>query len=225
MTFKYLAIIPAKEKSQGITNKNIVSLSHKPLVDYTFQAAKSCHLIEHIIVSTDSNEITTLAKNENIEVFARSKDHATDNARLEDVILEMTEIIQKYENIILLQPTSPLRTNVDIENAIHTFENARSKSCFSVCSPDLHPYKMIIENKYGDLETIRHPEDLNSPRQSLPKAYQQNGAIYIFNTQEFITNKTFFLKPLSLYNMPQERSIDIDTELDLKMAEYLISLN
>lgn len=225
MTLKYLAIIPAKEKSQGITNKNIATLAHKPLIDYTFQAAKSCQLIEHIIVSTDSEVITNLAKQENLEVFARSKDHTTDNARLEDVILEMTEIIQNYENIILLQPTSPLRTNIDIAQAIHTFENADAKSCFSVCSPDLHPYKMIMENKNGDLETIRRREDLNSPRQSLPKAYQQNGAIYIFNTQEFMAKKSFFLTPLSLYNMPQERSIDIDTELDLKIAEYLLSLN
>ena len=225
MTNSYLAIIPAKKSSLGLENKNILNLQNRPLIDYTFQAAKSCALIEHIIVSTDSPEITSLAKDQNLQVFERSKELATEKARLEDVILEMKEFIKSFQNIILLQPTSPLRTGHDIEQAIITFEKTEAKSCFSVCSPDLHPYKMIIENKNGELDTIRDPEDLNSPRQMLPKAYQQNGAIYIFNTQEFIRKKTFLLAPLSLYNMPQERSIDIDTKLDLKIAEFLISLN
>ena len=225
MTNKYLAIIPAKKNSQGLAKKNIVDLANRPLIDYTFQAAKSCLLIDKIVVSTDSEEIMTLAKNQNLEVHIRNKDLATDHARIEDVLLEIKEVIQEFENIILLQPTSPLRTSQDIEQAIITFEKTDAKSCFSVCSPDLHPYKMIIENKNGELETLREPKDLNSPRQSLPKAYQQNGAIYIFNTKEFITKKSFFLTPLSLYNMPKKRSIDIDTELDLKIAEFLISLN
>lgn len=219
-TPKFIAIIPARGGSKTIPKKNIISLNNKPLIYYTIQAAKDCSLIERCYVSTDCEEIAKVALNFGAEVIKRPDSISGDFALSEDVVnhvINQTNI-NKESYIVLLQPTSPLRTEKHLTECIQKFLKSKRKSAISICLAEHHPYKMLQIN--GDIiEPLQ--QELFKPRQLLPEYYRINGAIYITSVKDFLVTKKLFNPPVMGYVMPQEVSIDIDTYLDLMLTEIL----
>jgi CMP-N,N'-diacetyllegionaminic acid synthase len=226
---KVLAVIPARGGSKRLPNKNILDLAGKPLIAWTIEAAKKSKYIDTLIVSTDSQKIAKVCEKYGAKVpFMRPKELATDTANSIDVILHAIDFYKKlglnYEYIILLQPTSPLRTAEDIDDAFESF-GEDTKAVVSVC-----------ETEHPPLWSNTLPEDLsmkdfirlkikNKRSQDLPTYYRLNGAIYIADVEYMKINNGFIGEKTKAFIMPQERSVDIDSMVDFYFTEYLIKKN
>jgi CMP-N-acetylneuraminic acid synthetase len=224
-----LAIIPARGNSKGISDKNIKLLSRKPLISWTIEEAKKSKYIDRIIVSTDSEEIAGIAKGCGVEIpFMRPSELALDEASGADVILHALHWFEKndikYDFFILLQPTSPFRKSEDIDKALNELiKNTEARSLASVKIVEESPYWMKnIDNK-GFLKNFLSESKQYPNRQDLPKAYILNGAIYICNWDVFVEDKSFFKQNCLPYIMDQESSLDLDTPLDWKLSEVLLT--
>ena len=224
---RILAIIPARGGSKGLPGKNIKELCGKPLIVWTIEQAKSCSYIDRTVVSTDNDNIAEVAKKYGAEVpFMRPPELASDTALTIDVIFHAINWLKKHEDfrseyIMLLQPTSPLRAVVDIEGAIQILkENARA--VVSVCETSHHPWWSNILPEDGNMKDFLRPQIINKRRQDLPVFYQLNGAIYLADTA-YLRKHNGFLGPNTFaYKMPKNRSVDIDSELNLKLAQVLL---
>lgn len=228
---KYLIIIPARGGSKGIPKKNIFLLKGLPLIKYTIDTAlKIIADYDDIqaIVSTDDDEIKKIALNLGIEVpFLRPRDLSEDHSSSSDYILHALDFYSKQnieiENIIVLQPTSPLRHASDIANAIDLFNNKKSDSLISVYEEHTLNNKIIYkqEGDYGIPMDKSHSAGLR--RQDDNGFLVRNGAIYICGVNFFKnTGKIVSNKPLT-YLMPKYRSVNIDTHDDLLIAEKMLS--
>lgn len=221
-----IAIIPARGGSKGLPGKNIKLLNGKPLIAYTIEAALNSEKISRVIVSTDDKEIADVALQYGAEIpFMRPGFLASDNAKSIDVYNYTIERLKneekiKINEIVVLQPTSPLRTSKHIDEAIDIYLKKDADSVISYCKED-HPvfwHKFI--NNDGTFEEI-FSEDYQKNRQEIKPTYYPNGAIYIFKknillTRQYYTDKSF------AYIMGQKCSIDIDTNEDFKYAEWLL---
>lgn len=224
-----LAIIPARGESKGVPRKNIRLLNGRPLIAYTIQAALKSPSLTKVIVSTDCEETAQIAENYGADVpFLRPAGLAGDQSLAVDTYLYTCDRLEgdgysKIENITVLQPTSPLRTSDDIENAVALFKAKKADSVISVCE-STHPvewYKKI--DSHGVLrDYYDHQVDPLLNRQALCQAYVPNGAIFIFRYDFLKTHKTYYSDRTFPYIMPKERSIDIDTLRDFLWAEFLI---
>lgn len=225
---KVLAIIPARCGSKGLPGKNIKELSGKPLIAWSIEHAKSCGDIDRIVVSTDDDDIATVAKKYGAEVpFIRPADLADDTASTVDVILHAINWLQKYENyqpeyILLLQPTSPLRSSEDIKCAIQMLKDKNIQAVVSVCETDHHPWWSNILPDNRNMEDFLRPEILNKRRQDLPIFYRLNGAIYLASADYLCECNGFFGPDTFAYEMSKERSVDIDSELDFILVSMLL---
>ena len=222
-----LAVIPARGGSKGIPRKNIRPLNGRPLIYYTIEEAKKSKYVSRFIVSTEDQKISIISKKFGAEVLKRPKRLARDDTSTIDVIIHILKQLKRRENytpdlIVLLQPTSPLRTNKDIDNAINTFLNC--KKCLSLVSVTKFSHSPFwafkIKNKY--LSPAFGYKYLKTRRQKIPKLYRPNGAIFISTPKVLFKYKTFYTPKTIAYVMPLERSIDIDTNLDFLIAELLI---
>ena len=222
----YIAIIPARGGSKGILNKNLQLVGGVSLVGRAILAAQSNNQIHKVIVSTDSSEIAKEAMNYNAVVHYRSKVSSTDTARTIDVIKEICiDLSLKKEICILLQPTSPLRTAHHISEAIHAYEESgKCGAVATVVEAEHHPYKMVVlvDNGTEHYLPVHSLNDLEAPRQDLPKAFRVNGAIYIKSFKELVMEDTFFSKNQKFLKMSISDSVDIDTYEDLIKANQLI---
>lgn len=222
---KVLAIVPARGGSKGIPNKNIIDLAGKPLISYTLTAAKNSRYIDDIHVSTDSSRIAEVAEGFGVSVpYFRPPELATDKARTIDVILYCIELLKSkgsvYDIVVLLQPTQPLRSSFDIDEALETFMEHGCKSLVSVSEATDSPVLIRTVGKDGSLERIL---DAGSTvrRQDMAKYYRVNGAVYINLASEL--NSEISLNDNKIpYIMDKDRSIDIDEELDLYIAAALL---
>jgi len=223
-----IVIIPARGGSKEIPKKNIRNFCCKPLITWTIEQAQNCKFFDKLIVSTDDNQIAKISKDYGAEVpFLRPKELATDNSSTIDTIIHTINFMenQSYhpEVVVLLQPTSPLRTSEDIETALRLFIDHK-KNCSSVISVteyDHSPYwSLKIENEY--LKPNFGEKFLKMRRQDLPQLYMPNGSIYISSTEDLRKFNGFFGDKIIPYIMPKERSVDIDTTLDFKLAELLL---
>lgn len=222
-----LALIPARRGSKGLPGKNIRPLVNKPLIAWTINEAKMSKCIDKIIVSTDSEKIAEISRKYGAEVpFIRPKSLATDAAKGIGVVLHSINWMERndksYSLLILLQPTSPLRTHRDIDNSIEMLFNKNAKSIVSVCETEHHPYWANILPQDGCMKDFIKPEIVNKNRQELPKFYRLNGAIYLAYWDYIKNKKTFFGTETFAYIIPQKRSIDIDTELDFKLCDIIL---
>ena len=225
---KLLAIIPARKGSQGVKNKNIREILGKKLIDYSLESSLKSDCITKIVVSTDSEEIMETSKKFGISVNDKRPAHlCTSEALTVDVLLyEIKKLIDKkefYEYIVLLQPTCPLRSASDIDEAYDLMTNNLCDSLISVVDVDgQHPLRMkSIRNNYLYNYIETGLEDMR-PRQKLPKVYIRNGAIYMAKMEYFLSNQGFGSNKCLAYEMPEERSINIDSEKDFLVAEYYI---
>lgn len=227
---KYLAIIPARSGSKGIPHKNILPIAGKPLIAYTFESAISSKLLDKIILTTDDEKIIELAKQHNIYCpFIRPSNLAGDDVCLEDVMLHALSYLKEKVNylpdaVVLLQPTSPLRTSKHIDEAIKLFEDEDVDTVVSVSEPMEHPCDMVYFED-GKMKFLFDGEGFlaGKQRQDYPKFYFLNGAIYIFKTEVLLMNKSRFGKKVKPYLMRQIESIDIDSRDDFEIAELIIT--
>ena len=225
---RILAIIPARGGSKGVKRKNIKLLNGKPLIWYTIEAAKKSEVIDKIIVSTDDEEIADVAKKFGAEVpFMRPSNLASDTSSSMDVYIHAIEWInnnfeERYDYILILQPTSPLRSSDDIIASIELVINKDANSVVSVCKVDHHPYWTNTLDKDLALNKFIKKEAINKNRQELPDHYRLNGAIYIAKPNYLLKNRNWYKEDSYAYIMPRVRSVDIDSEIDFTIAEVLI---
>ena len=220
----FLAIIPARGGSKRLPNKNILPLASKPMLLWTVESAIQSKYLDEIVLSTDSDDIIKVVENYNIKIIKRPSELASDTAKTIDVVKHVIDNIDKdYEFIILLQPTSPLRTSKHIDEAIEQLINLKADALISVSEVDHSPLWCNILPEDLNMENFI-PEDIKNKRsQDLPKFYRLNGAIYICKTEKLMEENTFFLKKnVYAYIMDKINSVDVDEELDFKLAEIII---
>ena len=222
-----LAIIPARGGSKGLPGKNIKELCGKPLIAWSIEQAKSCSDIDRIVVSTDDKGIIEVAKKYGAEVpFVRPAELANDTASTIDVISHAINWFKEHEDypaeyILLLQPTSPLRTMEDIQASIQTLKDKNARAVVSVCEIDHHPLWSNTLPENGNMKDFLRPEILNKRRQDLPIFYRLNGAIYLAESDYLLAHNGFFGPNTFAYKMPKSRSVDIDSDLDFKLSQLL----
>lgn len=228
---KIIAIIPARSGSKGLPDKNIQSVCGRPLMDYTIKAAIDSECFETVMVSTDSEKYAKIAKKCGADVpFMRSATTAGDKAGSWDVVREILNNYKKkgiiYDYVALLQPTSPLRSAVDIRMAVKMLDADSVNNVVSVTETE-HPVQWCFTLP-ADLEMLEYAKSPynNMRRQDLIKHYQENGAIYLVNANKIINDDyNLYEDKCFAYIMPRERSIDIDTKLDLIVLKAIIEGN
>lgn len=223
-----LGVIPARAGSKGVKGKNIRPLNGKPLIHYSIEAARDSKLADFII-STDCENIKYVCDSiSNNTPFLRPASLAEDNSKSIDVVVHAIEYYERTKNIridavMLLQPTCPSRTEIDINACIAMFENSDCDSVISVCKVDgNHPARMkyLDENHYL-IDPPFAEKCENQPRQELDNLYIRNGAIYL-TKRDVVLRKSFKGEKSLAYIMDSNRSINIDTELDFKFAEFIM---
>ena len=222
-----IAIIPARSGSKGLKDKNIKLLNGKPLLAYSIEAAKKSKLFDEIFVSTDSIEYAEIAKKWGANVpFLRSAELATDTASTWDVVKDTLRNYMKigieFDTIAILQPTSPMRKSEDIINGYYQFKLKKANAIVSVCEVDHSPLWSNTLPEDGSLRNFLNQEIINLPRQSLPTYYRINGALYIAKTEYALNAKSLYDDQCYAVVMSKNDSIDIDDELDFKIAEILL---
>jgi len=210
-----LAIIPARGGSKGVPRKNIKMLAGKPLIAYTIEQAKESKYIDEVVVSTDDLEIKEIAKTFLATVVDRPKELATDMATTELVIEHVLNKIMGYGCIVLLQCTSPFRTTEDIDNAIEMYMTGKYASVFSAKESDA-----FLWVKNGNYVSPINFFDKERPMRQQMEQYEENGAVYVFGRRGFENYKTRLYGFKGMYIMPEERSLEIDTEEDFKYASW-----
>jgi len=220
---KYYGLIPAKGRSRGLPGKNIAPLMGKPLFVWSIVAALSAPSLSDVFVSTESDQIAEIAHKFAAKVIVRPDelcgDETTSHAVIKHAIPHIRQVAGANDfGVVLLQPTSPLRTSDDIEKAIELFMGSRSHALVSVYPVDSSLLKVYRIDEHGDLVGAFSLDAPYSPRQSLPKIYMPNGAIYIFTAAQFLAGDRIPRTKVIPFIMDANRSIDIDTREDFDLA-------
>jgi CMP-N-acetylneuraminic acid synthetase len=218
------AIVPARGGSKGFPGKNLALLAGRPLIRHTIDAAFDAVGIDRVVVSSDDPAILACAAAAGAETLRRPAELAMDDTPTSPVIAHLLEQLAHPDQLanltlVLLQPTSPLRTAADIEGALAEYRRPVTDSVISVYEPQHSPLKSFVADAHGYIHGIVDERMPFMPRQSLPKAYYPNGALYVFNAASFLLNQAIPLGRCRPFVMPGERSIDIDTPADLQVAE------
>jgi N-acylneuraminate cytidylyltransferase len=219
-----LAVITARGGSKGLPKKNIRLIAGKPLIAWSIEEAKKSRYIDRLILSSEDPEIIAVAKRWGCEVpFVRPVELAADNTPGIDPILHALDAIpEKFNYVVLLQPTSPFRLAEDIDGCIEICLERHAFACVSVTEPGKSPYWMYNLNEKGFMVPVTNLGYTTSRRQDLPPAYALNGAVYVADTVWLKKKRTFLSPETVAFIMPRERSYDIDTELDLKICDKLL---
>ena len=223
---RFFSIIPARIGSKGILKKNLYPLNGKPLIHWTIESSLKSKNITKTIVSSDSEEIFDSAKYFDIDLHKRGEALSNDIAKSESVIVNILEenenIVDDFDYLILLQPTSPLRNSNHIDKACEIILNDKSESLMSVKEVSNSCLKALIHDDNRGLRSAFDPEFPFLPRQQLPKTFMPNGAIYICKIDYFLKNHNLLAEKNSFYIMNDELSVDIDTYEDLQTIEALL---
>ena len=229
MKHKILAIIPARAGSKRLPGKNIKDFGGKPLIAWAIQAAKQSRYISKVLVSTDSDEVASVSRKFGADVpFLRPNEIAGDTATIKDVILhalrEMEKSGETFEHIILLQPTSPLRTADHIDQAFSAYFDDKDpkKSLVSVFETEYY-YELMFKIDQNELKGNFLNVDGKIFTQQMSKAVTPNGCIYIRTTESFREHGDFYSGRVVPYVMSVESSADIDTQEDFDKALQLLS--
>jgi len=230
--YKILCTICARGGSKGVKNKNIKPINGQPLISYTIEQAKKSGLFEHIVISTDSDDIANIAKEYGAEVFfKRDAAMASDTAGKLEVIKDAfmkSEIYygEKYDYLIDLDATAPLRVVEDITNSFKQFLKNDNDNLITAMPSRRSPYFNLVEvDSTGTVTLSKKLDNAVLRRQDAPKSYDMNASIYIWKRDTILNKDTIFLENTGLYVMPEERSIDIDHEIDYKFVEFLMKEN
>lgn len=225
---KILGVITARGGSRGIPRKNIKLLAGKPLIYYTIKAAQKSKLLDYFLVSTDDKEIADVAQRYGAEVpFLRPPELAQDKTKTLPVLLHALDWAEKnkdcrFDYILTLQPTSPLRTSQDIDRSIELArEHPNADSITSVYDLGFPPQKLkkIVRDGLHDY----HEKEITGTRRQeySTQVYKRNGAIYLTKRDTLLVENSILGSKIIPYIMPTERSVDIDTIFDFELAEFL----
>jgi CMP-N-acetylneuraminic acid synthetase len=223
-----LGIVPARSGSKSIPGKNIAEVAGKPLMAYTIQAALKASCLGRLIVSTDSRAYADVARKFGAEVpFLRPARLARDDTPGIEPVLHAVQWLEEHQDyrpdyVMLLQPTSPIRTVQDIERSVQLAQRHRADSVISVTQAPHHPYWMISISSDGRSSGSMALASLPSRRQDLAPAYAENGAIFLVRRDVLLQQRTFYTDRTYTYVMPPERSLDIDSPWDLHLAELIL---
>ena len=222
----FLAIIPARGGSKRLPRKNVLDLNGKPLIAYSIEAGLDSSYIDKVVVTSDDDEILTISKKYGAVTINRPDELASDAATTFDAIKHAVDNYEKYDYIVLLQPTSPLRDGDHIDKAIELLESKNADAIVSVCKMDHSPLWSNTINDSLSMTGFLKDEVLNKRSQDLEIYYRLNGAIYICNTDRLLEERTFFLQEKSkAFKMDRESSIDIDEEADYLLAKFIMKKN
>lgn len=224
---KILSLIPARGGSKGLARKNLRLLCGKPLVAWTIEEALKSNYIDKVVVTTDDKRIASVAKRYGAEVpFMRPKHLAGDTAKMYDAILHALNFFgrakEDFDILLLLQPTSPLRNAGDIDKAIELLFSRNAGAIVSVCRVKHHPLRSNTLPQDGCMKGFVRCNTMHQNRQDLPEYYRLNGALYLAHLSYFKKRKDFFGSRTFAYLMPFERSVDIDNQIDMQLAEILM---
>ncbi len=222
---RILAVIPARGGSKGIPHKNIISLCRKPLISYTIETSKNSRYIDYIMVSTDDEEIAKVSKKYGADIpFMRPAELASDTSKTVDVVIHVIDELKKrkqlFDVLVLLQPTAPLRTSADIDNAIEKYFECKCDSLASVSEVDDNP--ILIRSIENDkLQPLLHGSS-TCRRQDMAKYFKINGCIYINEISKINTGTSFNDNRIP-FLMEKSHCVDIDELSDLALAEFYIN--
>lgn len=223
-----LGIVTARGGSKSIPRKNITLVGGKPLIAWTIETALRSSALSRVIVSTDDTEIAEVARQWGAKVpFLRPAELAQDDSPHIPVVVHAVEWLEshnkeRFDYVLLLQPTSPLRFSEDIDNAVQLALKKNADSVVSVCQALSHPYLTKSITADGRLEDFIPKPDGYLRRQVLPKVYALNGAIYLVRRNVLLEREAFFTDRTYAYVMPVNRSLEIDTPWDLHLANLIL---
>ena len=223
---KIICVIPARGGSKGLPRKNIMLLAGVPLIAYTIKSAHDSKLIDRVIVSTEDAEIAAISKEYGAEVIIRPEILAEDTTPTEPVIIHAVSVLEsegyRPNFIVTLQPTSPFKTSDQIDTAIKTILSGDFDSLIGLKEVKEHPYKMKkIEGGYVIPFIDKNVE--SNRRQDMPVIYKENGAIYISKYDILMKKGRIMGEKIKPFIMSEDTSLDIDTHLDFKIAECMMT--
>lgn len=216
------AVVPARAGSKGLPGKNVALLAGRPLVEHAVLQAQRVAGIDEVVVTTDDAAVARIARRLGAHLVDRPADLAGDLARSVDAVLHALEVTSARDEdaVVLLQPTSPLRRDEDVRRCLVVPRG--DGAVVTVCEPDHHPLKSFIEVE-GRLVAVRALEDLEAPRQALPRAMRPNGAVYVVGVGTLRHERRFLVDPVHAVPMPLANSLDVDSADDLARAEAALS--
>jgi CMP-N,N'-diacetyllegionaminic acid synthase len=224
-----LGIIPARGGSKAIPRKNLALLANKPLLAWTVEVALESASLDRLVISTDDPEIAEVGKNLGAEIpFLRPTELAADTSTSMDVILHAIRWFDDNESyrpdyVLLLQPTSPLRTATDIRESIKLALAKNADSVVSVCESHQHPFWMKGVNDEDKLVDLYPQSAAPTRRQDLSPVFALNGAIYLALRTFLLSERMFISDRTYAYGMPENRSLDVDTPWDLYLANLILN--
>lgn len=223
-TKKVLALIVARGGSKGLPGKNIAPCGDRPMLEWTALAAQGAALVDRTIVSSDDASILAAARKVGVEVpFVRPAELATDDAPMHAVVEHALSVAGGGAEVcVLLQATSPLRRADDIDEALRVLERSGSPSVVGITEATKPPYWMLAIGPDARLRPLFPELSTATRRQDLPKAFSPNGAIYVFDVAWFRSKRLFVSEESVAFPMPAERSVDVDTPVDLALADLLL---
>jgi N-acylneuraminate cytidylyltransferase/CMP-N,N'-diacetyllegionaminic acid synthase len=226
---KILCTICARAGSKGVTNKNLRPINSKPLIVYSIEQALATKLFDQIVVSSDSAEIRNVAlANGATYAVERPFELASDTAPKLPAIRHCVESSEKkfgqFEVIIDLDATAPLRNPEDILGALELLKTTNSDNVITGTPAHRSPYFNLVEtNEQGIVHLSKQPRAAVDRRQDSPEWVDMNASIYVWRRHALFENETLFTKSTRLFVMPRERSIDIDSQADFDMVEWLMT--
>ncbi len=218
-----IAIIPARSGSKGLKDKNIIDICGKPLLAYSLEAALKSNLFDKVILSTDSQKYAQIGKSFGAEIMMRGEKLSDDKATTFMVIEDILNRLEKtFDYFVLLQPTSPMRTEKHIKEAVEFFEKHFDDFDFLVSVKEAEHANVLVKPIEDDLSLKHFDTDFSNYRRQGYKDFSPNGAIFIAKVQEYLKQKHFFGAKSLAYKMNKIDSVDIDDELDYKFACLLM---
>lgn len=219
---RVIAVIPARRGSKGLPLKNLRELNGVPLIVHSIRAALAASLVDTVVVSTEDDEIAAVASAHGATVVKRPADLATDTAQNNGVVRHVIESLPgQHRHVVLLQPTSPLRSAAHIDACLEPLIQGAARSAMTITPVEHHPGKAV--HLSGDLvEPFTNDSDMEARRQTMREVYRQNGAVYAVAVEDFLTQDRFYVRPCHGVVVPAEDSVDIDSEMDLMLAELIL---
>jgi len=217
-----IAVIAARGGSKGIPRKNLRQVGGKPLIAWTIEAAIGSRFLDRVVLSSEDAEIKRVAAEWGCDVpFTRPAELAHDETPGIEPVLDALARLPGYALVVLLQPTSPLRSTADIDGAIELCCRRKAPACVSVSIAGESPHWMFTLEG-GKLRPLLEQTALPERRQLLPPVYRLNGAVYVARTEWLPRSRSFMGEHTIGYVMPEERSIDVDDEMDLKFVDLIL---
>jgi CMP-N,N'-diacetyllegionaminic acid synthase len=225
-----LGFVPARGGSKGIPRKNLITLAGRPLIQYTLEAALASVRVDDILLSTDDEEIVAFCGRFGVATpYRRPQELSSDDAPMIAAVehgLEWyaRESGQMPDEVLVLQPTSPLRTTEDIDGAVLQFRESAADTLASVHPMAEHPHECVAAQN-GGWHYLVPPPAVTRRQDYRGSYYFINGAIYLARTSALLKERRFLVSGVTaLYEMPRERGIDVDSPLDLACAEALLGM-